>query len=308
MDLSAGLIVLLTFTLPAIVCNYTFQYYSRIRRPLEESVVSSTSALLLAAVFIHSCSISIIIFVDSGNLKELVAHMVEVALAGFDSQHNETALHYSGAGTDFIEDLILYNIFTMAISAIIGSTFARLSAYGVFGFELIGRLYYGGLYGTYRGFISREVWAAVLSKERIDDKSVLYSGVLEELKLKSSGQIDYITISKPYKSLISYNETIDNVKSNQPVLMGNSFEHFSHNPDSKHSEPRTLSQFDSYRLVIEGEDIANIHLERHDTRKTIELLVLFVLSKILYNEDGKIRQLLLVILILLAPIIFALTS
>lgn len=301
MDISAGLILLLTFTLPAIACNYTFQYFSRIRRPLEDSAVSSISALLFSAVFVHSVAIGIVLKFDSGNLGELISHTVEQIFSEFNISDPNSELHYQYAGNDFISDVIQYTASTIALGGFIGIIVARWSAYGWWPCDLVGRMYYGGLYGAYRGFISHEVWAAILSKEKIDGKNVIYSGILEELKLKSSGQIDYASISKPYKSIISYDKTELNIKSSQPHLMGNSLSSLYGNEVSP-PEDISMNQFSSYRLMIEGEDIANIHFERHDARDTFEY---WLNTKVLFDEHGKFRTSIPVLILLISLLIVA---
>jgi hypothetical protein len=157
----------------------------------------------------------------------------------------------------------------MCIGALFGAIAARFTAYGLWGFEIIGRLYYGGLYGAYKGIFSREIFVAVLSKDSVDGHDVIYSGILEELKLKASGQIDYITISSPFKSIAEYNRSQNNIRAGERRIINDLADTFANaGPEVK---PKELQAFGSYRLMIEGEDISNIHLESQDFRKTLEL-------------------------------------
>ncbi|MEC9251132.1 MAG: hypothetical protein VX501_10810, partial [Pseudomonadota bacterium] len=247
----------------------------------------------------HSLTITTIYFFESGNLTELVNHLVGTAFNGLATPASASAQFYQSGGNDLVTDLIQYVFGAMGVGCLVGFSFARAAAYGWWPFDLIGRLYYGGLYGAYRGFLSKEVWVAVLSKEKVDGKNIIYSGVLEELKLKSSGQIDYATISKPYKAVVSISELNNenrpkSMKSGKPVLMGNSISSLITEPNED-QDLEMLLQFSSNRLMIEGEDIANVHLERQDTRSTFES---FLMLKVFLNDRAKLRQTPLVFIVI----------
>ena len=257
MNISLALILILAFSLPAFIQIYVFQYFSRIRRPLESNPALSISTLILGAVFIHSLMFLGIEAFSSGNLNELSDFFLERLINNGSPKLHET--HYVRP-SEFAEDLIQYIMIALVAASLCGLIFARLAAYGLPPFDLIGRLYYGGLYAVFRGFLSRNVFASIVSTKEIDGKTITYNGTLEELKLKGNGEVEYVTISMPRKSTIQYFKDQQNTRALPDRAIG------------AKSDPKnpSLTIIERGRLMVEGGEISNIYFTKQDFRKTIE--------------------------------------
>jgi hypothetical protein len=298
MGITLSLILLLTFSLPAVFQTYVFQYFSRIRRPIEENPALSISALLLGAVFVHSTTFVVIDITNSGNLNELSNFLLDRLLNGSQSYQEsvETQAVYQNP-IEFLSDLIQYTASAMVIAAVGGVIFARFAAYGLIPFDLIGRLYYGGLYATFRGFLSRDVFVSVVSSNEIDNKTILYNGTLEELKLKSSGAIEYVTISRPRKTTIQYIDQEKNIRALDDRAIGEK-------PDPLNGEAIIIKQG---RMVIEGGEIYNIYFTKQDFRDTFESAIWNIIRPYvtfeIFDEKYIVERALIAILLFLIGVI-----
>lgn len=288
MAFSFGLALFVFVSIPAFIQLYVFQYFSRIRRPLETNPIGSVSVIVISATILHiTCAINIYAF-SSGNLTEFLDYIGDFALP------KENRVNSYSNATEFLQDGIQYFIVASIFGSVFGAGLARLSIYNWRPFDLIGRLYYGGLFGAYKGFASYDVRVSVLSSVKIDSKSVIYSGTLEELKLKDSGQIDYLTLSGPESRIIENDIVSSKLVTTTPKLIGeNDFDDFLEIDDAlivgytelDESEFDYLNDVDEFleqnrlmisqyqnsfenRMIIEGEDIANIYLSR-DTKKHV---------------------------------------
>ncbi|MEE2565459.1 hypothetical protein [Hyphobacterium marinum] len=280
MNISLALILLLAFSLPAFIQIYVFQYFSRIRRPLEPNPALSISTLILGAVFIHSLMFIGIETFRSGNLNELSNFFLERLINNGSPDRYQTQYVRPA---EFTGDLIQYTLLSLVAASIFGLTFARLAAYGVKPFDLIGRLYYGGLYAVFRGFLSRNVFVSIVSSKEIDGKTIIYNGTLEELKLKGNGEIEYVTISIPRKSTIQYMDDQKNTRALPDRAIG------------AKADPNNPGQpiIQRGRLMVEGGEISNIYFTKQDFRKTLESALLTALRPYLNSDRYIIERVLL---------------
>lgn len=159
----------------------------------------------------------------------------------------------------------IYMVGLVLFSALAGCALGRLSTYGVPGFDLLGRLYYGGLYGVYRGWESQKVFVSIVSKQNIDSKTTVYHGLLEEIRVNQSGRIEYVAISDPMKSIAFYHEGSNNIRSSSTLEIG------------KYSFANSNAE---RKMMIEGENVANIFFKKQDFKSTIENSVSFYYRKL----------------------------
>ena len=260
MNLSLSLLLLLAFSLPAVVQMYVFQYFSRIRRPLETNPTMSLASLLLGATLVHSIMMILIDWFGSGNLSELSLFFLERLVLDASSELPQN--NYQNP-LEFALDMIQYVGLACLLGSVSGAVIARLAAYGLKPFDLIGRLYYGGLYATFRGFLSRDVFVSVVASNQIDNKTILYNGFLEELRLRESGEIEYVTISQPRKAIVMYDDSVENIISQKERSI----------QKARIAQKIEENYIDKGRLILEGNSIANIYLHPQKFRSTLESFI-----------------------------------
>ena len=242
MEVSNPLIMLLVFSIPAIIQNYFFQFFSRLRRPIESSILASLSALIVGAALVH-CVYNII------SPKVIGDFSVEFpSKIFFSNGSDQTELPIIFQETSF------YILHVSILGATIGTISARLALWGLPGFNIIGRLYYGGLYNVMSGPLGRDIFVSVSIKDPVDQKTILYQGQLEEIKLGDSGSVDYLTITLPSKSVAEYNKDKHNILSGEPRLVGG--------PTENITGPR--------KMLIEGNEISNVFFEPSAPKQTLE--------------------------------------
>ncbi|WP_417495096.1 hypothetical protein [Maricaulis sp.] len=168
--------------------------------------------------------------------------------------------------------LTIYVLGLLIFSAFAGCALGRLSTYGVPGLDLLGRLYYGGLYGVYRGWESQKVFVSIVSKHNIDNKTTVYHGLLEEIRVNHSGRIEYVSISDPMKSIAFFHEGSNNIRSSSTVEIG------------KYSFSDANAE---RRMLIEGDNVTNIFFKKQDFKSTLENQISFYYRSISdsFNEN-----------------------
>lgn len=248
MEISATLILVLIFAIPAIIQNYAFQYFSRIRRPLEANIIGGFAAILIGAVFIHLVSIL--------GLSRLFPVFT---VPNLNALYDITELTQA--------QLVSVAQYLSAVSVagfVTGTVTARLTLWRLPLFQVIGRLYYGGLYDVFHGVLAREISVSVLAKDQIDSKAVIYRGTLEDIKLGEQGAIEYLIIVMPTLMVATINKgkagsvPEESVAAFKERLIGGSL------PEEG---------FASRRLMIEGAEIANVYFEPQAPKATLERFV-----------------------------------
>lgn len=246
MEVSSSLIFLLVFSIPALVQNYFFQYFSRLRRPIESNLLASLSSLIVGAASVHSIYYTLTLFSPEEWWFNVPVWTLVTLLEPDQLSRSEWRR--------LIELLGAYLIAVTILGAMIGCVAARFVLWKVPGTEVIGRLYYGGLYNLMADPLGREISASVLIKDPLDSRSMLYKGTLEELKLGDMGAVDYLTLALPSKAIATYDANAKNVVAGDPRLLGGI-------PDENSG---------SRRLFIEGSEIANVFFEATAPKSTIE--------------------------------------
>lgn len=143
-----------------------------------------------------------------------------------------------------------YSIFASVISFAMGCGLAQAVARKLGTFCHLGPLYYGGLYEIISGNRDPDIYVSILMHKEIDGKSIIYNGFLEDIYLKSDGNVDYIVLHTPMKAFARFVRTKQNFTSSTFRSMGV-------NLNNKKDNPLV-----GRRLMIEGQDIANIYFEK----------------------------------------------
>lgn len=265
MEIGPWVFILVGFSFPAFVFFSVFRACARVQRPINENPIYAVSAVILAASTIHIIIILILFILSIEPLPEVKILMPVgfdfyrlLSLQGIADQFNvsipvnEISNQQS---LDKIESMICYflayTLFNIAFSSISAVICSRGCIYGLWPFRQLFRNYYGGLYELYRGIFYHPVEASIMSKQVVgEERFIVYSGILDEVRLRPSGYIDHIYISAPMKRIVSYKSELDNMKGGNAEFI---------NVDDTEEE-----NYLDNRLQIEGEDISNIFYKRMD--------------------------------------------
>lgn len=262
MEVSTSLIFLLVFSIPALVQNYFFQYFSRLRRPIESNILASLSSLIVGAATVHAVYYGLTLISPEEWWFNVPVWTFVILLEPGQLRQSEWR--------QLIELLAAYITAVTILGAVIGCAIARLVLLKFPGTEVIGRLYYGGLYNLMADPLGREISASVMIKDPLDGKSMLYKGTLEELKLGDMGAVDYVTIALPSKAIAGYDPRAKNVIAGHSRLIGGI----------------PTENTGSRRLFIEGNEIANVFFEATAPKSTLERTIFDAAVNLSQKRDG----------------------
>ena len=226
------------FALPAVVFLAAFSNTCNVARPAPTSTVNALAFLVVVALPIHASAVALLetmlkadtvdelwFFAREPNAYESIAP-VAVAAAG-------------------------YLWVACGVAVIAGVTSAHLIEWGALPFNL----HHGPLYNVVRGFPRPLVIVSVLSSVcfKADEKAerlIIYKGALGGLKLSETGAIDYVVLLRPRSIMFGLKRASPE---DEPVA-----------GQTTRPQPidRAATGLDRGRLVIEGEDLKNVHLRR----------------------------------------------
>lgn len=240
--MSETVLTLLLLSVPGLIFRYSYGVMIRLRQRHERDLLSAISFLIpISLLLLLGSYLLLMLPCFGGMFCNSTGAIVEDALINIDKGIRLSA---------FLPLLLI----ATALAYLLGAIFGKIRTWRTTPGKR-GRLPLEALTG---GIFPPVILATVLTTTKVNDKLLIYAGSLEAIQIGPEGKIDYVVISGQIKKSLMLDDTRQ-----EGNVIQNGFP-ATRKPFQRIAEPGIREEGQNVtaeRLIIESEDIANIHIE-----------------------------------------------